>query len=154
MARARWILGIGALGAGAAAIAVMRTRSAPAPDPTRWNVVSIEGADALLTATEPPPPLDRLGDRIQWRVVAAPGDKGVELRARPTASAAREGTGAGGDDRETRREVRSALREAKQLIEVGEVLRRDPAPEGKRSATPGGALVDALSRKSGEEGVL
>jgi hypothetical protein len=50
--------------------------------------------------------------------------------------------------------LRAALREAKQLIEVGEVLRVDPVPHGRRKATPTGALVDVATRRSNEEGVL
>ena len=43
-------------------------------------------------------------------------------------------------------DLRSALRRAKQLIEVGEVLAVDPAPHGKRTATPGGVLLEAWTK--------
>ena len=53
-----------------------------------------------------------------------------------------------------RQRVRAALREAKQLIEVGEVLRVDPAPHGRRSPTPTGAVVEAATKRAGGEGLL
>ena len=49
--------------------------------------------------------------------------------------------------------LRSALRRAKQVIEVGEVLAVDPAPHGKRSPTPGGALLEAWTRVAPKAGV-
>ena len=52
------------------------------------------------------------------------------------------------------RALRSALREAKQLIEVGEVLRVDPAPHGTRKATPQGAVLEGATVRAGGEGVL
>jgi hypothetical protein len=57
-----------------------------------------------------------------------------------------------GDD--PRQAIRTALRQSKQLVEVGEVMRLDPAPHGKRSATPGGKLVELVASRSGGEGVL
>jgi hypothetical protein len=50
--------------------------------------------------------------------------------------------------------VRTALRQAKQLIEVGEVLRAEPEPHGKRRPTPGGLLLEAATKRAGQEGVL
>ncbi|MCU0154131.1 hypothetical protein N8H10_15265 [Curtobacterium flaccumfaciens pv. poinsettiae] len=73
----------------------------------------------------------------------APGDRGTELRARFRGGAP-----------DARGRLRAALREAKQLIEVGEVLRVDPVPHGRRKATPTDALVDVATRRSNEEGVL
>ena len=50
-------------------------------------------------------------------------------------------------------DLRSALRRAKQLIEVGEVLAVDPAPHGKRTATPGGVLLEAWTKVAPKAGV-
>ncbi|TPW77511.1 hypothetical protein [Schumannella soli] len=145
---------IGAAGAATASLVVRRAGGDDRDDDgrTRWNRVTILGAEGLFEATQPPSPLDELGDAIEWRVDVAPGDRGVELAARPSAATAT------GDDRRqsgpSRDDVHRALREAKQLIEIGEVTRRDPAPEGHRRATPAGAVVDELSRRSGGKGVL
>jgi hypothetical protein len=103
-----------------------------------------------------PGPLAELGDLVEVQVRAAPGGKGSELRARlrtPEPSGmASAATRSSGDD--PRQRVRAALREAKQVIEVGEVLRVDPTPHGRRSATPTGAIVEAATRRAGGEGVL
>ena len=50
-------------------------------------------------------------------------------------------------------DLRSALRQAKQLIEVGEVLAVDPAPHGRRTATPGGVLLETWTRVAPKAGV-
>ena len=44
--------------------------------------------------------------------------------------------------------------EAKELLEVGEVLRVDPQPAGHRPVTPAGKALDAITRRAGGEGVL
>jgi hypothetical protein len=103
-----------------------------------------------------PGPLEALGDSIETRIRPAPGGKGTELAARLRAPAPSGVAGAvaraRGDD--PRRRLRSALREAKQLIEVGEVLAVDPTPHGRRSPTPMGAALEAATRRAGREGVL
>lgn len=148
MARTRWLVGTSAaVGLGAAAVAVIRHRTAPPVSPERWNAVTIQDADALNGATAPPP-LDRLDGSIEWEVRPAPGCRGIELRARPTGVADRR------DEDRARRQVRAALREAKQLLEVGEVTRREPESHGRRSVTPWGAALDAVSGRAAEEGVL
>lgn len=107
-----------------------------------------------IDAAALPPPLAELGDRIEVRVRAAAGDKGTELAARlrdraPSGSAASRLSG-----RDPRAELRSALRRAKQLIEVGEVLVVDPVPHGERTASPGGTLLESWTRTAPKAGVL
>jgi hypothetical protein len=99
-----------------------------------------------------PAPLAELGDRIEVRVRPAPGGKGTELgaRLRGQPSGSTLGRLSGSDPQA---DVRSALRRAKQLIEVGEVLAVDPAPHGKRTATPGGVLLEAWTRVAPRAGV-
>jgi len=76
-----------------------------------WQVVTV----FLPTPpTSPPPALAALGDRVQTRWSIAPGDKGVELAARPAPSSK-----VGHDD------LRQALRHAKMQLEAGEVLQAD-----------------------------
>ena len=103
-----------------------------------------------------PGPLAELGDLVEVEVRPAPGDKGSELRARlrspePTGAASAAARLSGDDPRQ---QVRVALREAKQLIEVGEVLRVDPAPHGRRSSTPVGAVVERATERAAGEGLL
>ncbi|RRQ25268.1 hypothetical protein DK926_24115 [Rhodococcus sp. Eu-32] len=124
---------------------------------SRWRSVTIDRSpDEVMPNGVLPQPLAALGDRIEVQVREAAGGKGTELAARLRQP---EPSGLGsvaarvsGDD--PRQQVRAALREAKQLIEVGEVLRVDPTPHCTRTATPTGKLVELATRRSGGEGVL
>ena len=110
----------------------------------RWRAVTVLcSPDRLGNGDPPPPPLDRLAGRIEVRVRPAPADKGTELAARFRRPA--------GEDLG---ELRSALRQAKQLIEAGEVLRVEPAPHGTRKATLRGALVEGVAERAPKEGLL
>ncbi|MGY1721571.1 hypothetical protein [Blastococcus sp. SYSU DS0533] len=114
----------------------------PATAARRWRAVTV-----LRTAEEVgalPPPLDRFGDRIEVRTEAAPGDRGTELSARFLGTPSEAEIG----------ELRAALREAKQLLEVGEVLRVEPQPHGVRKPTPQGAALEGMTREAPKEGVL
>ncbi|MGY1843423.1 hypothetical protein [Modestobacter sp. SYSU DS0875] len=109
----------------------------------RWRAVTVlTDADALRTT--PPAPLTAFGDRLEVRVTPAPGDRGAELAARFRGPVTKDEIG----------ELRAALREAKQLVEVGQVLRVEPQPHGHRKETPQGAVLDGMTRDAGKEGVL
>ncbi|GAA5211281.1 hypothetical protein [Streptomyces thinghirensis] len=149
-----WAVPVAAVGAAA----VRRSRSSHRADERagdRWLTVTVNrpptdvGSEGKL-----PPPLDELAERIDVRIRPAPGDRGTELAARfkepvPAASASVPARLAGQDPRQ---ELRRALRDAKSLLEAGEVLRPD-APPTTRS-TPGGKLVELFTRRSGGEGTL
>ncbi|MBW0108602.1 hypothetical protein I4I84_07675 [Pseudonocardia sp. KRD-182] len=97
-----------------------------------WLVVTVFCAASDIDAAALPPPLAELGDRIEVRVRPAAGDKGTELAARlcdraPSGSAASRLSG-----RDPRAELRSALRSAKQLIEVTHVMPLEDGPQGYR----------------------
>ena len=102
-----------------------------------WLVVSIYREPTEIDATSLPAPLAAYGDRIETRIRPAPGGKGTELAVRLTQRSSAPARLTGSDPQG---DLRSALRKAKQLIEVGEVLQVDPAPHGKRTASPGVAL--------------
>jgi len=111
----------------------------------RWRVVTVRcSPERIGTGADLPAPLAALGDRIAVRITPAPGDKGTELAARHRERVSDEEIG----------RLRTALREAKQLIEVGEVTRVDPAPHGVRKPTPQGAVLEGATARAGEEGVL
>lgn len=119
-------------------------------DPTRWRSVTILG-DADSVSRQ----LDRLSkfqSALETRIEPAPGDRGVELsvRARPGV----DGKQPVWDGEEPTTVIRSQLRQIKELVETGEVLIRDPQPEGQRSKTPTGAVVDKADAAAGQEGVL
>ncbi|MFJ8692979.1 hypothetical protein [Streptomyces roseolilacinus] len=143
---------------GTGAVAARRTWSrATAGDESadRWLTVTINRAptDVMPDGTLPEP-LDRMADRLEARVRPAPGDRGAELavRLRETPSAAETslpGRLAGEDPRQ---EVRTALREAKAILEAGEVMLPDAPPTTKE--TPVGKAIGLVARRSGGEGVL
>lgn len=124
---------------------------------SRWRAVTIDrSVEEVMPDGRVPGPLAALGDLVEVETRPAPGDRGTELRARLREAEPSGVSGAAsrviGDD--PRQQVRAALREAKQLVEVGEVLRVDPTPHGQRPATPGGALVEGVTKRAGGEGVL
>jgi hypothetical protein len=100
-----------------------------------------------------PAPLAELGDRIEVDVRPAPADKGTELYARLRDASGRGSAASRLSGSDAQAELRSALRRAKQLIEVGEVLAVDPAPHGERTATPGGALLESWTKDAPAAGV-
>jgi hypothetical protein len=119
-----------------------------------WLAVTVYVEPSDVDTAKLPAPLAEFGDRIEVRVQAAPGGKGTELRARlrdrPRSSSSVSrlaGTDAQAD-------LRSALRRAKQLIEVGEVLAVDPAPHGDRTVTPGGAFLEGWTKVAPKGGVV
>ncbi|MCV7420513.1 hypothetical protein H7K45_08170 [Mycobacterium yunnanensis] len=124
---------------------------------SRWRSVTInKSPEEVMPDGRVPDPLAALGDLVEVKVRKAPGDKGTELAARlrrPEPSGL-QSVGARVSGEDPREQVRAALRQAKQLIEVGEVLRVDPTPHGTRTETPTGKLVEMASRRTGGEGLL
>lgn len=125
----------------------------PAGPSSGWLVVTVLREPAEMEAGNLPEPLAELGDRIEVRLRPAPGNRGTELAARlhdgtTTSTEAERLTGT-----DAQAELRSALRRAKQLLEVGEVLAVDPTPHGERTATPGGALLEAWTTAAPKGGV-
>ncbi|WP_392467207.1 hypothetical protein ACF3NS_00290 [Arsenicicoccus cauae] len=123
----------------------------------RWHSVTLNRSqEEVMPNGQVPGPLAGLGDLVEVQVRPAPGGKGTELAARlrvpePTGPRAARARVSGHDPRQ---QVRSALRQSKQLVEVGEVLRVDPTPHGHRSSTPTGKLIEVVTRRAGGEGVL
>lgn len=133
------------------------THAADSEPRSRWRSVTINRSpEQVMPDGRVPDPLAALGDLVEVQVREAPGGKGTELAARlrqpEPSSLSSVGARMSGDD--PRQQVRVALRQAKQLIEVGELLRVDPAPHGTRTATPTGKLVDLATRRAGGEGLL
>ncbi len=110
----------------------------------RWRAVTVFREPADVDAAGLPAPLAALGDRIEVRTTSAPGDRGTELAARYRGTPSEDEIG----------DLRAALREAKALLEVGEVLRVDPQPHGRRAATPQGAALEGAAQAAPREGVL
>ncbi|MEW2417025.1 hypothetical protein AB0953_25295 [Streptomyces sp. NPDC046866] len=154
----KWLYRTVLLGAGltAAATALGRARSPARDDGDRWLVVTVNRAPTdVYAGGGPPPPLDRFADGLEVRVRPAPGDRGTELAVRPKRSVPRltSSLPARLAGRDPRQELRTALRQAKGLLEAGEVMLPDHPPTA-RGGTPMGKLVGLISRRSGGEGVL
>ncbi|MGY1619448.1 hypothetical protein ACI797_22125 [Geodermatophilus sp. SYSU D00691] len=154
---------VASLAARAGGTVVRQVRSAIDPSSARpagagqsssgWLVVTVFREPSEIDPTALPGPLAELGDRVEVLVRPAADSKGTELAARLRDRPSK-GTALGrlnGSDPQA--ELRSALRRAKQLIEVGEVLAVDPAPHGKRTATPGGVLLEAWTKVAPKAGV-
>jgi len=143
------------LAAGAAVAARRGRRNPSGTSPAdRWLTVTVNRAPQEVPADELPAPLAEFGDRIETRIRPAPGDRGTELAVRlkeagPALAYSAPARLAGADPRQ---ELRSALRDAKALLETGEVMRPDSPPT--THDTPGGRIVGLLSRRAGGEGVL
>jgi len=106
----------------------------------RWRAVTVFRDDL----TGPFPELEALGPDLEVRMQPAPGGRGTELYARFP----------GTPDADRVGELRAALRRTKQLAEVGEVLRVDPATHGTRRSTPQGAALEGAAARAPKEGVL
>jgi len=120
--------------------------------PSGWMAVTVLRQPSEVDVHRLPAPLADLGDRVEVRIQPASRDRGTELSARlrgpPPGSRLDR---LGGEDAEA--DLRRALREAKQLLEVGEVLAVDPTPHGHRTRTPGGALVERWTTAAPRAGV-
>ncbi|MGJ6968346.1 hypothetical protein ACSDR0_41210 [Streptosporangium sp. G11] len=123
--------------------------------PYRWQWVTINRPpEEVAPDGRLPEPLARLGDAIEIQKRKAPGDKGTELGARLRQRTSTAGAGGmvrriSGDD--PSQEVRRALREAKSLIEIGEVVRVEDSMT-MREPTPIGKLPDMATQRAGGEG--
>lgn len=155
---------VASLAARAGGTVVRQVRSAIDPSAARpagagapasgWLVVTVFREPSEVDPARLPAPLTRWGDRIEVRVRPAPGGKGTELGVRLRDRSSSSGGALGrltGTDPQA--DLRSALRQAKQLIEVGELLAVDPAPHGRRTATPGGVLLEAWTKVAPKAGV-
>ena len=114
--------------------------------PEGWKAVTVLGDADAFTDGGYPAPLERLRDALEVRIDPAPGDKGFEVHAR-----VREGAQIDDDPEQA---LRTALRDAKQLFETGEILLARPRPHGHRSVSLLGAVVDKAEDKAKGEGVL
>jgi hypothetical protein len=147
----RW-LGVGAaLGLAAAASRALVRRNTAEDGPSRWLAVTVYAEpDSVAGDPRLTEAFAGLGDDVETRIAAAPGERGTEVAARVRRAPAGVTARVAGND--PRQDVRRALRDVKSLLETGEVIRTDPPTTGK--PTPGGALVRLVTRRAGGEGRL
>lgn len=147
----RTLIGLAAVAAGAGVVIgrwVMRrpmTVAVRHDGRDRWHSVTINCAPQQLGPK--PPPLDELPFPVEVRIRPAPGDRGTELAARLM-----EPSAAGSQGEDPVRRLRRALREARSIAEIGEVLLPDWPPTTHR--TPTGAPLAYATRHAREEGRL
>jgi hypothetical protein len=118
----------------------------------RWHTITIFCEPERLGSL--PPPLDQLGEPVEVNIRPAPGDRGTELSARliePVPAGAAK-VAARRRDSDPVGRLRRALREARSLAEVGEVLLPDSPPTTRPSPT--GAPLGYATRHAREEGRL
>jgi len=129
-----------------------RTDAAATGDRDRWHSVTVNCGPERLGAK--PPPLDELGFPVEIRIRPAPGDRGTELAVRmaePAPTGPARLLGKLRDD-DPVRAIRRSLREARSLIEVGEVLLPDAPATTHRTLTA--APLAYATRHGREEGRL
>ncbi|HEY0485440.1 MAG TPA: hypothetical protein VGD72_04250 [Mycobacteriales bacterium] len=116
----------------------------------RWNVVTInKSAEEICPEGRLPAPLAELGELIEWTLRPAPGDKGTEVAARPREPARSDVEGAVGED--PRQRIRAALRDAKMLVETGEILQ--PTRPGSTHPSPLGMPIRLAVKRARGEGI-
>ncbi|MFD1320189.1 hypothetical protein [Micromonospora sonneratiae] len=132
----------------------------PAPHLTdewqsRWQVVTIDRSpEEVAPDGRLPEPIVRLGHTVESRMRPAPGGRGTELAVRLCPGESRGLTGMAvhitGDD--PRHVLRTALRQAKQLVETGELLSPDCPPTTRRTLL--NRPLESAVRHAREEGRL
>ncbi|MEJ2890531.1 hypothetical protein [Actinomycetospora aeridis] len=111
----------------------------------RWLVVTVyRQPDDVRTQVDGSGPLSGMRNEIELTIRPAPGDKGTELAARPTAPD--EGSV------DARRRLRAALRETKSILECGEVV--EPSRPGSSHPGPAGQVLRVATRRAWGEGRL
>jgi hypothetical protein len=149
------------VGVGAGVLAVRRivTRQlgngAAIKAPDRWHTVTISRPpDEVAPDGRLPEPMAELGDQVEVQIRPAPGDKGAELaaRLRTAEPSGLTGTAARITGNDPRQDLRAALRQAKQLLETGEVLSADKPPTTRRTLR--NLPLELATRRAGGEGRL
>jgi hypothetical protein len=116
------------------------------------GVTVLASPERIAPGGELPAPLRGFGEEIEVRMRQAPGGRGTELYARPVNAAPPAGPAGRLSGTDDRGPLRKALREAKSLVECGEVVLSDAA--STTHPGPGGKLVAALDRRAEEAGRL
>jgi hypothetical protein len=145
--------GLGVLAAGLGIARWMASRPQTTRDrapKNRWIMVTINcSPQRLASRADLPAPITRLGDLVDIKICPAPGDRGTELGARlrhlPRMKVA--GMVARRPAEDPRRMVEQALRDAKAMIEAGEVVRPDWPPSAQAAQV--GKLLEFAGRRGG-----
>jgi hypothetical protein len=148
-------------GVGAGVMAMRRIRSVQQSTDgdgslVRWQVVTVNRrSEEVAPDGRLPEPLAQLGEAIEVQVRPAPADRGTELAARLRRGD--QGDGRTGPvarlmGQDPRQDLRAALRQAKQLLETGEVLIPDRPPTTRRTVR--NLPIEMATRRAAGEGRL
>jgi hypothetical protein len=126
----RVVAGVGLPAAGASVVRRLAARvrgvTGGRPVRTRWMIVTVNCPPRRLASrADLPEPITRLGDAVDVRICPAPGDRGTELGVRLRVPPSTRTAVSRRRARTQRRTAQRALRQAKSLIETGEVVRAD-----------------------------
>jgi hypothetical protein len=99
-----------------------------------------------------PEPLKRIAEDVEIEFRQAPGHRGTEIEARLREPVPARGVVARLAGEDPRQPIRLALREAKSVLETGEMVRPDE-PSTSRP-TPMGRVLDVVTRRARGEGRL
>jgi hypothetical protein len=124
------------------------------PPRNRWLMVTINCPPDRLSPDDLPAPVARLRAKAEVTIRPAPGGRGTEFGLRlheppPGGLAALAARLSGNDPRQ---ELRSALRDAKSLMETGEVIKPARPPTTRQTVL--GKPLELMIRRSGGEGRL
>lgn len=145
--------GLGLLMAGMGVVRWMASRPQMSRDrapKNRWIMVTVNcSPQRLASRADLPEPITRLGDAVDIKICPAPGDRGTELgaRLRDLPRTRISGMVNRRPEEDPRLMVERALREAKAMIEAGEVIRPDwpPSPQPVQV----GDLLEFAGRRGG-----
>ncbi|GAB2869921.1 hypothetical protein GCM10027176_84510 [Actinoallomurus bryophytorum] len=143
-------VGLMAAGVGVAGYMATRPRMGVRAPKNHWITVTVNcSPQRLASRADLPEPITRLGDAVDIRVAPAPGDRGTELGARLRELPRTKIVGMVNrrPEEDPRRMVEEALRQAKSMIETGEVLRPDWPPSTQPAQV--GKLLEFAGRRGG-----
>jgi hypothetical protein len=157
-AKGIWMATAGAAAAGVTAGGWLAARNMTSfrddPPRNRWLMVTVNCPADQLKADDLPLPVARLREKADVVIRPAAGDRGTELglRLHDSPPGGLAGLAARLSGRDPRQELRSGLRDAKSLIETGEVLRPAEPPTTRRTLL--GKPLELATRRAGGEGRL
>jgi hypothetical protein len=151
VARKLVVLAGAGVGAGIARRARSRRQANDQNGGARWLTVTVYRPIGEVEGHLPTVITD-LGDLVELRLRQAPGDRGTELAAKLNEGYSDSGFLKRLAGRDPSQEVRTALREAKSLLEAGEIIHADTPP----STHPGlgGKVLEFATERAGGEGRL
>jgi hypothetical protein len=138
--------------AGLAGVAAARFLSGPRNEDARLVVTVNRPMSEVAPGGRLPEPLKKIAEDAEIELRQAPGHRGTEIEARLREAVPARAVVARLAGEDPRQPIRLALREAKSILETGEMVRPDE-PSTSRP-TPMGKVLDVVTRRARGEGRL